>query len=43
MEWTNAISLDKDSAGRAWFVDFDYGYCYHGDIGDEYSIRAVRS
>jgi len=37
--WT----ADKASAGRVWCVSFDYGYCTYGDIGFNFSVRAVRS
>ncbi|MBV6506265.1 MAG: hypothetical protein ILNGONEN_01838 [Syntrophorhabdaceae bacterium] len=40
--WT----ADKESAGRAWFVHFDDGYCGHYAVGstvDDGSVRAVRS
>lgn len=37
--WTS----DKESASRAWFVGFHYGYCRH-EVIDEiyYDVRAVR-
>jgi len=37
--WT----ADKESAGRAWYVDFSYGSCYHSDLHSVYDVRAVRS
>jgi len=37
--WT----ADKESAGRAWFVNFYYGYCGLHAIGLGYHVRAVRS
>jgi len=37
--WT----ANKQSAGRAWFVDFLNGHCYHNDVGDGGTVRAVRS
>ncbi|MDZ7359611.1 MAG: DUF1566 domain-containing protein [candidate division KSB1 bacterium] len=38
--WT----ADKKSAGRAWYVDFNFGGCVHYDIGYYgYYVRAVRS
>ncbi len=37
--WT----ADRESAGRAWVVDFGYGYCYRFVIGFDYYVRAVRS
>jgi hypothetical protein len=37
--WT----ADKESAGRAWYVDFGSGLCYRTDVGDGNDVRAVRS
>jgi hypothetical protein len=37
--WT----ADKESAGRAWFVLFVYGYCSRLVFGDDLFVRAVRS
>jgi hypothetical protein len=37
--WT----ADKDSAGRAWFVDFGFGGCGHYGFGLSRYVRAVRS
>jgi len=37
--WT----ADLESAGRAWCVYFDDGYCYHYGIGLGRYVRAVRS
>jgi len=37
--WT----ADKESAGRAWCVDFHVGYCGHVVIGGNWLVRAVRS
>ena len=36
--WT----ADKQSASRAWFVNFIYGSCYYGDI-DNFSLNYVRA
>jgi len=37
--WT----ADKESASRAWYVYFNYGYCYVVDIAFNYGhVRAVR-
>jgi hypothetical protein len=37
--WT----ADKESAGRAWRVGFNYGYCVHYGLDDATFVRAVRS
>jgi hypothetical protein len=36
-------SADKESAGRAWYVYFSDGHCYHYDVGNYDYVRAVRS
>lgn len=36
--WT----ADKDSAGQAWYVDFDSGGCAHHAVGGDFYVRAVR-
>ncbi len=36
--WTS----DKYGTGRAWVVDFGYGYCGHGPVGSSLHVRAVR-
>lgn len=37
--WT----ADKESAGRAWYVDFGNGVCYLSGLGNSGYVRAVRS
>jgi len=36
--WT----ADKSSAGSAWYVDFNYGYCTFFDLVNDSFVRAVR-
>jgi len=36
--WT----ADKPGTGRAWVVFFNTGYCYHGPVGYNGHVRAVR-
>ncbi len=37
--WTS----DNESAGRAWVVVFNYGYCYRSGVVPDGYVRAVRS